>query len=176
MRGAAHDQGGWRTAPPGEIAAVVAVLVALALGGCVGPPWYLGSPLDDRKVIPNQSRALTVAEHRRVYLMAHAEERAFVELQELLALEERGALRPAEHKRLIELLAARVRDWSVLGRALALAADLRHLVALAPGEPWRSRRACAPPSSRRATSGWRSARTRAPSRSIGSPRSSEETR
>ncbi|HEY8926861.1 MAG TPA: hypothetical protein VIU64_20900 [Polyangia bacterium] len=99
----------------------------------MGAPWYIGAPLDDRKVIPDQSRALTVAEHRRAYEAAHAERRALIELQELLALEERGALRPDEHKRLVELIAARARDWSFLNRPLALVADLRHLVALAPG-------------------------------------------
>src|SRR5204863_4785960 len=45
----------------------------------------------------------------------------------------RGALRPPEHKRLVGLLAARAGDGSVLHRPVALVADLRHLVELAPG-------------------------------------------
>ena len=139
MRTAAPARGGWPSALAGRIPPVASVgsfllgLAALALAGCVGAPWYLGSPLDDRKVIPDQSRALTVTEHRRGYETAQEEGRAFIELQELLALEERGALRPPEGKRLAELLGARARDWSVLRRPIALAIDLRHLVALAPG-------------------------------------------
>jgi len=136
-RGRPAGDGGRSTRLGASVGKVLAIAVLagapLAVAGCVGPPWYLGSPLDDRKVIPDQSRALTVAEHRRAYVMAHAEERALVELEQLLALEERGALRPDEHKRLAELLAARARDWSVLRRPIPLAADLRHLVTLAPG-------------------------------------------
>jgi len=130
-RGTARSEGGCR--PARWFQAAVISSLAAALAGCVGPPWYIGSPLDDRKVIPDQSRALTVAEHRSAYRAAHAERRALIELQELLALEERGALRSDEHKRLVELLAARALDWSFLRRPLALAADLRHVVALAPG-------------------------------------------
>lgn len=113
---------------------VIALSSGLGLvgGACMGPPWYLGAPLDGREVIPPQSRALTVAEHRRAADQAHAEHRLLLELEQLLALDERQSLRDEERRRLIELLLLRTRDWSALRRPLPLAADLRHLVALAP--------------------------------------------
>ena len=78
------------------------------------------------------SRAETVADHRRALEHARAAEQKVIEIAELCALEDRGALRIADTKRLIELLKERARDWSALGRAIPLAADLRHIVALDP--------------------------------------------
>ena len=104
----------------------------LLLAGCSGPPWYLGAPLDGRVVIPPRSRSLTVAEHRRLAEQAHAGHRVLEELDQLLALEARGSLQPAERKRLVELLIARARDWSAMHRPIPLADDLRHLVTLVP--------------------------------------------
>ncbi|HEX2657746.1 MAG TPA: hypothetical protein VHU40_05720, partial [Polyangia bacterium] len=97
-----------------------------------GPPWYLGTPLSGRPAIPAQSRALTVAEHRRAVEEAHRSNQQVIELSELEALEARGALRPEDTKRLLELLTLRTRDWVALRRPLALVEDLRHIIALAP--------------------------------------------
>jgi|GEM_PF-1779594 len=115
----------------------VAVVAALGIGvggpGCTaGPPWYLGEPLSGHPAIPAQSRALTVAEHRRAVEEARHAKAQVIELAELEALEARGALRPAETKRLLDLLTLRTRDWVALRRPLALAEDLRHIVLLAP--------------------------------------------
>ena len=111
--------------------AATGALVCLALGAsCAGVPWFLGEPLDGKPAIPPTSRAETVADHRRTLEHARVTEQKVIEIAELVALEERGALRPADAKRLIDLLKERARDWVALGRPLPLAADLRHIIAL----------------------------------------------
>jgi hypothetical protein len=100
---------------------------------CAGTPWFLGEPLDGRPAIPPQSRAGTVAQHRRAYEGAHATGAKLIELQELAALEARDALRRPERARYIALIEERAGDWEALGRSIPLAADLGHLVELVPG-------------------------------------------
>ena len=113
--------------------AVVRLGIFLLVAGCTaGPPWYLGAPLSGHPAIPAQSRALTVAEHRRAVEQARQAKQQVIELGELEALEARGALRPEDTKRLLELLTLRTRDWVALRRPLALAEDLRHIIELAP--------------------------------------------
>lgn len=108
--------------------------VALSVGaGCAGPPWYLGEPLGGRPAIPPTSRALTVAEHRQDAEEANHAQNRVTEIAELIALEQRGALRPGGEKRLVDLLLLRARDWAALGRPVPLADDLRHVIALQPG-------------------------------------------
>jgi hypothetical protein len=104
----------------------------MVVGGCAGAPWFLGQPLDDRVVVPATTRAQTVADHRRT--MEKARRRGFkvIEIAELTALEQRGALRAEDEVRFAELLKERAREWSLLGRPIALAADLRHIIALQP--------------------------------------------
>ena len=70
--------------------ALVLTLALLAAGCTAGPPWYLGAPLSGRPAIPEQSRALTVAEHRRAVEQAHQAKQQVIELAELEALEARG--------------------------------------------------------------------------------------
>lgn len=111
---------------------LVTLVSVLLAAGCAGAPWFLGEPLDGKPAIPATSRAATVADHRRALEHARAAEQKVIELAELCALEDRGALHIADTKRLIELLKERARDWSALGRAIPLAADLRHIVALDP--------------------------------------------
>lgn len=115
---------GWR--------GLVRVLPALLAVQCGGAPWFLGAPLDGRPSIPATSRAETVADHRRNWGAARARGEKVLELVELSALEDRGALHDAERSRFVELLRERARDWVALGRTVPLAADLRHIVALEP--------------------------------------------
>jgi len=110
----------------------IALVVTLVAAGCAGSPWFMGHPLDGRTVVPARSRALTVADHRRDLDAARARGEKVVELAELGALEERGALRPDDVKRFAALLRERARDWIALRRPIPLAEDLRHLVALEP--------------------------------------------
>jgi hypothetical protein len=107
-------------------------LLPLLAVACAGTPWFLGEPLDGRPAIPAQSRAGTVAQHRRAYEGAHATGAKLVELQELAALEARDALRRPERARYIALIEERAGDWEALGRSIPLAADLGHLVELVP--------------------------------------------
>jgi hypothetical protein len=108
------------------------VAVSAVAGGCAGAPWFLGEPLDDRLVIPTTSRAKTVADRRRTMEQARRGGEKVIEIAEVEALEQRGALSVAEEARFVELLKERARDWSLLGRPIALAADLRHIIALQP--------------------------------------------
>jgi len=110
----------------------VALIVTLVGSGCAGPPWYLGQPLGGRPAIPPSSQAKTVAQHRADADDARAGRDRVGEIAALNELEKRGALRPDEEKRLVELLALRARDWAALGRPIPLADDLRHIIALAP--------------------------------------------
>lgn len=113
--------------------AFLALALACAAGtGCGGVPWFLGAPLDGRPSIPARSRVVTVAEHRRFAEAAVAQGNHVGELAELEALAERDALRGDETRRLVELLLARAADWIALGRPIALVADLRKVIALAP--------------------------------------------
>ena len=66
-------------------------------------PWFLGEPYGDHDPIPAKSLVTTVAEHRRAWSRAHEDGQKVLEIAELLALEQRGALRPEETKRLVEL-------------------------------------------------------------------------
>jgi hypothetical protein len=121
-----------RLARRGVVAQWAAVGIAAVMVGCAGAPWFLGQPLDDRQVIPPTSRAWTVAEHRHQMEIAHRQNHKVLEIAEMLALEERGALHTADQKRLVDLLKERARDWAALGRPIALAEDLRHIVSLEP--------------------------------------------
>jgi hypothetical protein len=114
--------------PFGTAAAAGALLAV----GCAGAPWFLGEPLDKRPVIPPTSRAETVADHRRKLDDAQQRGEKVVELAELSALEQRGALRVLETKRFSALLRERAKDWIALRRPLPLVDDLRHILALEP--------------------------------------------
>jgi len=116
---------------PGATPAV-AVIITVLLSGCAGPPWFLGEPLGGRPAIPPGSQAKTVAQHRADADDARARRDRVGEIAALNELEKRGALRPDEEKRLVELLALRARDWAALGRPIPLTDDLRHIIALAP--------------------------------------------
>jgi hypothetical protein len=107
-------------------------LVALLALDCGGAPWFLGAPLDGRGSIPATTRSETVADHRHNRKAAAARGEKVIELAELNALEERGALTKDERARFSELLRERARDWAALGRPVPLADDLRHLVRLDP--------------------------------------------
>ena len=109
-----------------------ALLAAVVLAGCAGAPWFLGEPLDGKPSIPPTSRAETVADHRRKLGDAQKAGEKVLELAELLALEDRGALRVEDRKRLGDLLKERARDWVALRRPIPLAEDLYHLVVLEP--------------------------------------------
>lgn len=117
---------------PHAAALALAAGAALAAQGCAGPPWYMGEPLGGHPAIPPTSQAKTVAQDRVEAEAARAAGDEVAEIVALDALERRGALRPDEEKRLVELLALRVRDWAALGRPLPLVADLRHIEALRP--------------------------------------------
>ncbi|MES1206240.1 MAG: hypothetical protein ABUS79_09915 [Pseudomonadota bacterium] len=106
--------------------------IAAVLCGCAGAPWFLGETRDGVPVIPASSRVETVAKHRRKLIEAGQRGEKVVELAELAALEERGALHAPERKRFVELLRERAHDWAALGRPVPLAADLRHLIVLEP--------------------------------------------
>lgn len=111
----------------------LATLAAVTGGGaCAGTPWFLGQPLDDRQVVPPTSRAETVATHRQRYEEARRRGEKVIELDELAALERRGALHDDDIRRFLELLRERARDWITLRRPLPLAQDLRHIVDLDP--------------------------------------------
>lgn len=114
-------------------AVLVALAAAVAAQGCAGPPWYMGEPLGGKPAIPPTSLAKTVAQHRAEVGEARTRGDRVAELAALDALEKRGALRPEETQRFVELLALRARDWAALGRPIPLAEDLRHIIALAPG-------------------------------------------
>jgi hypothetical protein len=116
---------------------VFAIVAAIFLGilfggGCAGAPWLLGDPLDGKPAIPPTSRAETVADHRRKMLAARSNGAKVIEIAELSALEQRGALHADETKRFAQLLRERARDWVTLKRPIPLAEDLRHLSALEP--------------------------------------------
>ena len=113
--------------------ALVLAHLATALAGCGGTPWFLGAPLDGHPSIPPRSRVLTVAEHHQNAALAFAAGNRVVEIAELEALEERDSLRDAERGRLVNLLLARAADWVALQRPIPLEADLRNVIALAPG-------------------------------------------
>jgi tetratricopeptide (TPR) repeat protein len=111
----------------------ILALLATALAGCGGTPWFLGAPLDGHPSIPPRSRVVTVAEHHQNAALAFASGDRVVEIAELEALEQRDSLREAERGRLVSLLLARAADWVALQRPIPLEADLRNVIALAPG-------------------------------------------
>jgi hypothetical protein len=119
--------------PRRPVVALILALLATALVGCGGTPWFLGAPLDGHPSIPPRSRVVTVAEHRQNAELAFAAGNRVVEIAELEALEERDSLRDAERGRLVTLLLARAADWVALQRPIPLEADLRNVIALAPG-------------------------------------------
>lgn len=108
------------------------VLVALLAVHCGGAPWFLGAPLDGRGSIPTTTKSETVADHRHNWSAAAARGEKVIELAELNALEDRGALTRDERARFVELLRERARDWAALARPVPLADDLRHLARLDP--------------------------------------------
>jgi len=111
---------------------MLAAGLAMTTAGCAGPPWYMGAPLGGRPAIPPTSLAKTVAQDRVEAGAARAAGDRVAELAALDVLEQRGALRPSDERRFVELLVQRVRDWTALGRPIPLASDLRHIVALSP--------------------------------------------
>ena len=113
--------------------AALPVMLAMLSLDCGGAPWFLGAPLDPRGSIPATTKSETVADHRRNRNAAAARGEKVLELAELNALEDRGALSDSERARFIELLRERARDWAALGRPVPLAEDLRHLARLESG-------------------------------------------
>jgi hypothetical protein len=109
-----------------------ALLVAVAVAGCAGPPWQMGSPLDGKPSIPRGVAHYTVAQRRAEVVAARTAGRTVIELRELGALEQAERLTAAERDRLFDLLVQRAEEFHGLGRALPRCEDLRRATLLVP--------------------------------------------
>jgi hypothetical protein len=98
----------------------------------LGPPWYMGSPLDGRASIPGTTARRSWKEQRAEAARARAAGEAVHELAALLALDEVDRLLPEHRPRLVWLLERRAADFHALGRAVAESRDLERLARVSP--------------------------------------------
>jgi tetratricopeptide (TPR) repeat protein len=109
-----------------------AFALALALGACSGPPWFMGSPLDGQASVPPTRANPSFKALRAQAATARTKGQTVLELGPLIALDDLDRLEPVQRERLVTLLERRAAEFRALGRAIPESRDLDRLARLAP--------------------------------------------
>lgn len=117
-----------------------ALLVGVVIGGCGGPPWYMGRPV---RAQPFAAVPQTPSAIRQAAQDARWRCQAVTEWRYLVALHRRDRLRPDDRARLAALLHSRGQAWRRLGRPAAAEREKQEL-ALSPLDAPQTA-ACPPP-------------------------------
>jgi hypothetical protein len=122
-----------RTIARGRAAgAGAAVVVALALGACTGPPWFMGQPLGGPPAVPDTRKNPSWKTLQADAGTARIKGQTVLELPALIALDDLQRLEPFYRERLATLLERRAAEFRALRRPIPESRDLERLARLTP--------------------------------------------